>query len=121
MVLVAAGMRAPVAHAGALVVDPRGAADPVLWDGGVAWEDEDGVHAASPLVPAHALMSFKPLGYTYRFALDAGAGSQTTAAADGPLAFGWEEANEQTPPMGPGDTNVPAPSLPYETSIVHRG
>jgi hypothetical protein len=44
--------------------------------------------------------------------------SRWTAAA---LAYGWEAANEMTPPMGPGDQSVPAPPLPYGTSISHRG
>ncbi|MGD0455354.1 MAG: hypothetical protein ABSB69_17345, partial [Solirubrobacteraceae bacterium] len=121
LVLVSAWLAAPAARAGVVAVDPSGAAVPVLWDGGVAWQDEEGVRAASPGEPTRKLVSFKPLGFTYRFALDAGAESQATATAAGPLAYGWEEADEMTPPMGPGDTSVPAPALPYETSIVHRG
>ncbi|MGO9322195.1 MAG: hypothetical protein ACLQBY_15520 [Solirubrobacteraceae bacterium] len=121
LVLVSTWLAAPAARAGVVAVDPRGAAVPVLWDGGVAWQDEEGVRAASPGTATRKLVSFKPLGFTYRFALDAGAESQATAAAAGPLAYGWEEADEMTPPMGPGDTSVPSPALPYETSIVHRG
>ncbi len=119
--LVAVCVLAATARAELIAVDPLGAAVPVLWDGGVAWQDEDGVLAASPGATPHRLVSFKSLGYLHRFALDAGAESEASAAAAGPLAFGWEEANETTPPMGPGDQRVPSPALPYETSIVHRG
>jgi hypothetical protein len=109
-----------VAHADGdvLAVDPQGAAAPVLWNGGVAWQDIAGVRAATPGSTVRRLVSFRPLGYTYSFALDAGAGS---GGASGALAYGWEEANNMTPPMGPGDTSIPAPALPYETSISHRG
>jgi len=109
------------AQASVLALDPHDAGVPVLWDGGVAWLDEQGVWAATPGAAMRKLVSFKALGYPHRFALDAGVESAAGASASGPLAYGWEEFNEQTPPMGPGDQNVPAPALPYETSIVHRG
>jgi hypothetical protein len=101
-----------------LAVDPQGAAVPVLWNGGVAWQDIAGVRAATPGSTTRRLVSFRPLGYTYSYALDAGAGA---SGSGGMLAYGWEEANDMTPPMGPGDTSIPAPPLPYETSISHRG
>ena len=107
------------AHADTLTVDPLGAATPVLWNGGVAWQDIQGVRAATPGSPTvRRLVSLHPLGFTYYYALDAGAGSGDSGGA---LAYGWEEANNMTPPMGPGDTSIPAPALPYETSISHRG
>lgn len=109
-----------------LAVDPLGAATPVLWNGGVAWQDVRGVLAATPGSAPRRLVSFRPLGFTYAFSLDSGAGSAAeggTGGGSGPgvLAYGWEEANNMTPPMGPGDTSVPTPPLPYETSISHRG
>jgi hypothetical protein len=106
-----------------LAVDPQGAATPVLWNGGVAWQDPTGVRAAAPGSATRRLVSFRALGYTYSFALDAGsgAGSGGAGGTGGTLAYGWEEANDMTPPMGPGDTSVPSPALPYETSISHRG
>jgi hypothetical protein len=103
-----------------LALDPQGAAVPVLWNGGVAWQDPTGVRAAAPGAATRRLVSFRALGYTYSFALDSGSGAGS-GAAGGTLAYGWEEANDMTPPMGPGDTSVPAPALPYETSISHRG
>jgi hypothetical protein len=101
-----------------VAVDPLGVAAPVLWNGGVAWQDVEGVSAATPGAATRRLVSFRALGYTYSFALDAGTGS---GGASGALAYGWEEANDMTPPMGPGDTSIPAPPLPYESSISHRG
>lgn len=124
------------ARAGAetVAIDPLGAAAPVLWNGGVAWEDMQGVRAAAPGPAAvRKLVSFRALGFTYSFSLDSGAGAGGSSngaggsgtgaggSSTGALAYGWEEANDQTPPMGPGDTRVPAPPLPYETSISHRG
>jgi hypothetical protein len=147
---------APRAPAAVVALDPYPVSAPVLWNGGVAWQDLTGVHAGAPGAPPRALVSFHPLGYTFAFALDSGAGGASASGAGvnsatagdsngasvssataggssgasapargsstaGALAYGWEEANEMTPPMGPGDTSVPSPSLPYETSIVHRG
>ena len=103
-----------------LAVDPLGAATPVLWNGGVAWQDPTGVRAAAPGAAMRRLVSFRALGYTYSFSLDSGSGAGT-GGSGGTLAYGWEEANDMTPPMGPGDTSIPAPALPYETSISHRG
>ncbi len=93
------------------------ASAPVLWNGGAAWEDPDGVSAATAGSAQRRLVKFRPLGYTYAFELDSASG----AGPAGALAYGWEEANNETPPMGPGDTDVPAPALPYETSISHSG
>lgn len=106
-----------------LALDPQGAATPVLWNGGVAWQDPAGVHAAAPGSTTRRLVSFRALGYTYSFALDSGSGAESggPGGSGGTLAYGWEEANDMTPPMGPGDTSIPAPALPYETSISHRG
>ena len=110
---------AQAAHGDTIAVDPLGAAAPVLWNGGVAWEDMRGVRAATPGSPTvRRLVSYRPLGFTYSYGLDAGVGAGDSAGA---LAYGWEEANDMTPPMGPGDSSVPAPPLPYETSISHRG
>ncbi len=103
-----------------LAVDPLGAATPVLWNGGVAWQDPTGVRAGAPGAAMRRLVSFRALGYTYSFSLDSGSGAGT-GGSGGTLAYGWEEANDMTPPMGPGDTSIPAPALPYETSISHRG
>ncbi len=109
-----------IANAQATVValDRYPVSAPVLWSGGVAWQDLTGVHAGAPGAPPRTLVSFHPLGYTFAFALDSASGAGSSGGA---LAYGWEEANEMTPPMGPGDTSVPTPSLPYETSIVRRG
>lgn len=101
-----------------LAVDPLGAAAPVLWNGGVAWQDDEGVRAATPGSTQRRLVSFRALGFTYAFALDSATGS---GGSGNTLAYGWEEANDMTPPMGPGDTSVPTPPLPYESSISHRG
>jgi len=90
---------------------------PVLWSGGAAWADQNGVSAATPGAAHRRLVSLKPRGYTYAFELDSASG----AGPDGALVYGWEEANNQTPPMGPGDTDVPPPPLPYETSISYSG
>jgi hypothetical protein len=135
-------LRAGGARATVLALDPYPVSAPVLWNGGVAWQDLTGVHAGAPGAPPRVLVSFHPRGYTFAFALDSGsdgapasggsgssapagdssgAGAPTSGGAAGALAYGWEEANEMTPPMGPGDTSVPTPPLPYETSIVHRG
>jgi hypothetical protein len=118
LALVPSSLSVTRADGDVLAVDPQGVAAPVLWNGGVAWQDLAGVRAATPGSAVRRLVSFRPLGYTYSFALDAGTGS---GDAGGALAYGWEEANNMTPPMGPGDTSVPTPALPYETSISHRG
>lgn len=118
LTLVPSSLSAAHADGEVLAVDPLGAAVPVLWNGGVAWQDVEGVRAAAPGSAARRLVSFRALGYTYGFSLDSGTGS---GGAGGTLAYGWEEANDMTPPMGPGDTSIPAPPLPYETSISHRG
>ncbi len=112
------GVLAGDADGAVLAVDPLGAAAPVLWNGGVAWQDIAGVRAATPGSAVRRLVSFRALGFTYSYGLDSGTGSGGTSGA---LAYGWEEANNMTPPMGPGDTSVPTPPLPYETSISHRG
>jgi hypothetical protein len=113
-----AALAATRAQAEVVAIDRSGAASPVLWNGGVAWLDPAGVHAAAPGTPAHSLVSYQPRGFTYGFSLDSGSGAGNPAGA---LAYGWEEANEMTPPMGPGDTSVPTPPLPYETSLSRRG
>ncbi len=116
--LTGASSRAAAAQLETLATDPTIAASaPVLWDGGAAWEDPGGVSAATPGASQRRLLKFRPLGYTYAFELDGASG----AGPAGALAYGWEEANDETPPMGPGDTDVPAPALPYETSISHIG
>jgi hypothetical protein len=121
--LAAASLHAASADGEVLALDPQGAATPVLWNGGVAWQDTAGVRAAAGS-PTRRLVSFRPLGYTYSCSLDSGSGAQVAGSPPGSgeeLAYGWEEANNMTPPMGPGDTSIPAPALPYETSISHRG
>lgn len=126
LALAAASLHVAPADSEVLALDPQGAATPVLWNGGVAWQDPAGVRAAAAGSPTHRLVSFRPLGYTYSYSLDSGSGAQTgsspgSGSGSGELAYGWEEANDMTPPMGPGDTSVPSPALPYETSISHRG
>ncbi|HZL47853.1 MAG TPA: hypothetical protein VFC30_02445 [Solirubrobacteraceae bacterium] len=128
LALASAGLPAGRAQAAVVAVDPLGAAAPVLWNGGVAWQDTEGVRAATVGSPPRRLVSFRPLGFTYDFSLDSGSGANGTATpgggssgGSGALAYGWEEANDMTPPMGPGDQNVATPPLPYETSIAHRG
>jgi hypothetical protein len=118
LMLLATSLFAAHADGEVLAVDPLGAAAPVLWNGGVAWQDVEGVSAVTPGAAPRRLVSFRALGNTYAFSLDSGSGS---GGAGGALAYGWEEANDMTPPMGPGDTNIPSPPLPYETSITHRG
>jgi hypothetical protein len=119
LALIPSSLSAAPAGGDTLAVDPLDAAAPVLWNGGVAWQDMQGVRAAAPASAAvRRLVSFRALGFTYYYALDAGTGSGDSGGA---LAYGWEEANNMTPPMGPGDTSIPAPPLPYETSISHRG
>ena len=127
LALAAASLHVARADGEVLALDPQGAATPVLWNGGVAWQDPAGVRAAGVGSPVRKLVSFRPLGYTYSYSLDSGSGAQA-GGSPGPgsgageeLAYGWEEANNMTPPMGPGDTSVPSPALPYETSISHRG
>ncbi|HEY2282611.1 MAG TPA: hypothetical protein VGH60_03570 [Solirubrobacteraceae bacterium] len=122
-VLVSSNLAVAPAGGETLALDPQGAATPVLWNGGVAWQDPTGVRAAAPGSATRRLVSFRALGYTYSFALDSGSGAQSGGAggSGGTLAYGWEEANDMTPPMGPGDTSIPTPALPYETSISHRG
>ena len=94
---------------------------PVLWNGGVAWPEPAGIYAAATAAGAAprevlALAAHGPGGgLQYQATLD-GAGG-----AAGPLAYGWEEANNMTPPMGPGDTNVPSPPIPYETAVDKLG
>ncbi len=127
LALAAATLHVARADGEVLALDPQGAATPVLWNGGVAWQDPAGVRAATAGSPTRRLVSFRPLGYTYSYSLDSGSGAQASgspgsgSAPGEELAYGWEEANDMTPPMGPGDTSVPAPALPYETSISHRG
>lgn len=114
-------MMMPAARAGAAVVavEPYEAATPVLWSGGVAWWSSEGVRAALPGSPPRLLARFpEGGGLSYQHALDSGSGA---GASSGALAYGWEEANNMVPPMGPGDQNVPSPAIPYETSISRRG
>jgi hypothetical protein len=119
LALVSLSLSTARAQGDTLAVDPLGASAPVLWNGGVAWGDMQGVRAAMLGSPAvRRLVSYRALGFTYYYALDAGVGAGDSGGA---LAYGWEEANNMTPPMGPGDTNVPSPPLPYESSISHRG
>lgn len=109
------------ARAGATVVAvEQGEANaPVLWEGGVAWWSSQGIRTESPGTPSRLLARFpQGGGLTYNEALDSGSG---TGAAPQALAYGWEEANDMVPPMGPGDQNVPRPAIPYETSITRRG
>jgi hypothetical protein len=113
------GPAASDAGAEALVTDPNGAASPVLWNGGVAWLDVDGVHGIVTGSPMQVLAAFKAGGgLSYHYGLDSGTGP---GSARHVLAYGFEEINEQTPPMGPGDTEVPTPAIPYETAVVKRG
>jgi hypothetical protein len=89
----------------------------VLWKGGAAWWGAKGIEQATPGSSPSVLKSFPDIGsLTYNRGLDAGAGAGGNA-----LAYGWFEVNSETPPMGPGDTNVPPPAIPYETAILHRG
>lgn len=121
--LLSLSLAATAADGETLALDPQGVATPVLWSNGVAWQDPAGVHAGAPGSAARRLVAFRALGYTYSFALDSGSGAESgdLGGSGGMLAYGWEEANDMTPPMGPGDTSIPAPALPYETSISHRG
>jgi hypothetical protein len=119
LALLSPSLSAAPARGDTLAVDPLDAAAPVLWNGGVAWEDMQGVRAATPgSATVQRLVSYRALGFTYSYGLDAGVGSGDSGGA---LAYGWEEANDMTPPMGPGDTSIPRPPLPYESSISHRG
>jgi hypothetical protein len=116
-----AALAAPVAQANAqvLATEPYGASSPVLWNGGVAWWGEAGIRFAAAGSSPRVLAPFPEYGgINYYRVLDGGSGA---GAAGGPLAYGWNEVNSYTPPMGPGDTNVPSPPIPYETAILKRG
>jgi hypothetical protein len=119
LAIVSVSVPAARAEAAVVAVDRQGAATPVLWNGGVAWSDFKGVHAATEGSAPRLLLSFEAAaGLTYAYTLDGGSGAGGTSGA---LAYGWREANEETPPMGPGDDNVPSPPIPYETWISRRG
>src|SRR5665213_1079930 len=79
LALASAGLPAGRAQAAVVAVDPLGAAAPVLWNGGVAWQDTEGVRAATVGSPPRRLVSFRPLGFTYDFSLDSGSGANGTA------------------------------------------
>jgi hypothetical protein len=109
---------APTAYGVTLATEPD--VGPVaLWKGGVAWWGARGIEQATPGSAPSVLKTFPDFGgLSYNRVLDAGAGG---GASGGALAYGWFEVNSETPPMGPGDTNVPPPAIPYETAILHRG
>jgi hypothetical protein len=91
-----------------------------LWNGRVAWIAYDGVYAATPGGAAQRLVALKLLpGFVSEALLDAGNGSGV--AAGGSLAYAWQESNSQTPPMGPGDQNVPSPPIAYDDVLAGNG
>jgi hypothetical protein len=91
----------------------------VLWKEGAAWWGSGGIRFAAAGSAPRLLAPFPELGgLAYYRVLDGGAGAGGTTGA---LAYGWNEVNEQTPPMGPGDTEVPSPPIPYETNVLQRG
>lgn len=107
------------ARAAVLATEPAGASSPVLWNGGVAWWSHAGIRYDTPGVAPRVLASFPEYGgIDYSRALDGGAGA---GGSGGALAYGWNEVNSQTPPMGPGDTTAPSPPIPYETGVLRRG
>jgi hypothetical protein len=92
---------------------------PVLWDGGVAWSNYQGIYAATPGSAPRQLAKITIYdGYLTGYMLDSGAGTPNSTGA---LAYGWQQDNNQTPPMGPGDTKVPSPPIPYETGDQGAG
>jgi hypothetical protein len=123
MTAILAGALAATARAETttLAVEPYGASSVVLWKEGAAWWGGGGIRYASAGSPSRLLAPFPELGgLAYYRALDGGAGGAGAGGA-GALAYGWNEVNEQTPPMGPGDTEVPSPPIPYETNVLRRG
>ena len=145
LALASAGLPVAGAQADVVATDRSGAAVPVLWNGGVAWEDLDGVLAATPGSAPRRLVSFPGLGrFSFDFALDSGSGSGGVGSSGGggsggALAYGWQEADEQFPnsehgaePMRAGSPagSIPAPPSPaprsgeipvYEVPIDRRG
>jgi hypothetical protein len=118
-VVVTAPLATARADTATLATEPDGAISVVLWNGGVAWWGHGGIRFAAPGSSPRLLAPFPEYaGPAYDSTLDGGAGA---GPAGGVLAYGWNEVNEQTPPMGPGDTEVPAPAIPYGTNVLHRG
>jgi hypothetical protein len=119
LALVAIAVPAARVNAAVLANEPSGASAPTLWNGGVAWWSQAGIRYAAPGSTPRVLERFPEYGgINYFRVLDGGTGA---GGAGGPLAYGWNEVNEQTPPMGPGDTNVPSPPIPYQTGELKRG
>jgi hypothetical protein len=121
-VVLAAVVTAPLATARAdtatLATEP-GAISVVLWNGGVAWWGEGGIRFAAPGSSPRLLAPFPEYGGSaYHSTLDGGAGA---GPAGGMLAYGWYEVNEGTPPMGPGERELPPPPIPYGSSVLHQG
>lgn len=145
LALASASLPTAGAQANVVATDRDGAAVPVLWNGGVAWEDLDGVLAATPGSAPRRLVSFPGLGrFSFDFALDSGSGSGGVGSSGGggsggALAYGWQEAEEQFPNSEHGDEpmragspagSIPAPPSPaagageipvYEVPIDRRG
>jgi hypothetical protein len=117
--LLALAVPAARANAAVLASEPNSASAPTLWNGGVAWWSHTGIRYAAPGSAPRLLEPFPEYGgVNYNRVLDGGTGA---GGAGGPLAYGWNELNEQTPPMGPGDTNVPPPAIPYGSGELKRG
>ena len=118
LVLIAAIASAP-ADADPLATERGGAGSVVLWNGGVAYWGEGGIRYAAPGSSSRLIQRFPFFGsLTYYLSLDGGAAAGPSSGA---LAYGWYEVNSETPPMGPGDTNVPSPPIPYESAVLRRG
>jgi hypothetical protein len=113
------GASAPPADATTLAIQPGSTGSVALWNGGVAWWGEGGIRFAAPGSLPRLIGNFPFYGsFAYNLSLDGG----TAAGAPGSaLAYGWYEVNNEVPPMGPGDTNVPPPPIPYGSAILHRG
>ena len=119
LAMLAVGLPAASARAEVVALEGQSVSAPALWNGGVAWWGRGGIRAATPGASSRLLAKFPEYGsLAYSRVLDAGSGAGTPS---GSLAYGWEEANTQTPPMGPGDTKVPSPPIPYESSVDRRG
>jgi len=115
---------APAARAAAtqvLAIEPDGiTSTPVLWNGGVAWSNHQGIYAATASGSTPQRLAKIPVydGFLIGYKLDSGSG---TPNPSGDLAFGYLEENNQTPPMGPGDTSVPTPPIPYGDDVQNAG